>query len=867
MIKISNYNFLKIEDAGYHRLLIGKSGENEYRSFCFDISKWLEKYPEGIVTAIFKRPDGVTYPVAVSVDGEVVTWTVTATELAASGKGELELSIHFGEVIGKSASIITVSEISLEPTVTPTDPDRNWFEDIVNRTYQAAAIANEAAENANKAAEEAKEVSNVTHEWNGTTLTVTSASGTSSADLKGEDGAPGKDGAQGPQGEKGETGAQGVKGADGEKGEKGDAGADGLSATHFWDGTTLTITSASGTSSADLKGEKGDTGAQGPKGETGEQGPRGENGKDGKSAYEYAKESGYGGTETDFSQNLSKEVPTRVGQLENDKKYLQESQVIDSLDEWTINRPLSAAAGARLQSEITEITDSLDKVEWQAYKIKEGIDAPIMETKTISFSDKSTFLSGYSLVNGVSYVIVWNGLKYECIANEVDGEIYVGDYDLMTSETLNKYPFLILYYGGEGGMVFKVNSLPESVNLSISAGTIAVYNKMPEEYLPDSAVTEDEIPTKLPNPNALKFTGAVNATYDGTSAVTVNIPFGSENGGASVQADIAENDTTSAAYIKHSEGYGYIKSIKNESIEIYSNDAVLIDAEGNCAILLETDLPLVIGEKYTVVFNGSEYECVATDTTEVSGGTPSCILGNLAVIGLEDTGEPFVIMLVEGTQMAIISMAPEYFNTTITLSITSHTVVKEVERFDSDLIGDWVATKSTDENGETVYNTIPTDFLPSCYVAADNFLDSHRERKRVFEYLKKGITVFLRLEEDYAEQLIALTISNDTTFDFTKIINGNNLRLFSYYNDKLRYGLSFDSSGIGMSTIDPSTQQEKTVYLHIDHNGIPYVRNHWTGFNNLGTETKLLLKSSTEGSNKKFKITVDDSGNISAVEA
>lgn len=36
-------------------------------------------------------------------------------------------------------------------------------------------------------------------------------------------------------------------------------GKDGISATHSWSGTTLTITSASGTSSANLKGEKGNT--------------------------------------------------------------------------------------------------------------------------------------------------------------------------------------------------------------------------------------------------------------------------------------------------------------------------------------------------------------------------------------------------------------------------------------------------------------------------------------------------------------------------------------------------------------------------------------------------------------------------------
>ena len=85
----------------------------------------------------------------------------------------------------------------------------------------------------------------VTHEWEGTVLKVTSASGTTSADLKGE---------TGPQGPKGETGAK---------------GADGTPATHRWSGTTLYITSASGTSSANLKGEKGDKGEKGEKGADG----------------------------------------------------------------------------------------------------------------------------------------------------------------------------------------------------------------------------------------------------------------------------------------------------------------------------------------------------------------------------------------------------------------------------------------------------------------------------------------------------------------------------------------------------------------------------------------------------------------------
>ena len=81
-------------------------------------------------------------------------------------------------------------------------------------------------------------------------------------ELNGKDGV---DGAIGPQGEKGDRGDTGATGA---------AGVDGVSCTHSWSGTVLTITSASGSSSADLvrpqgpQGEKGETGAADEDGET-----------------------------------------------------------------------------------------------------------------------------------------------------------------------------------------------------------------------------------------------------------------------------------------------------------------------------------------------------------------------------------------------------------------------------------------------------------------------------------------------------------------------------------------------------------------------------------------------------------------------
>lgn len=91
----------------------------------------------------------------------------------------------------------------------------------------------------------------------------------------GRDGADGKDGASVTVQNVSETTADNeynvvtfsdgktVKIKNGSKGSEGDPGKDGTPATHKWNGTTLTITSASGTSSANLKGEKGDVGETG----------------------------------------------------------------------------------------------------------------------------------------------------------------------------------------------------------------------------------------------------------------------------------------------------------------------------------------------------------------------------------------------------------------------------------------------------------------------------------------------------------------------------------------------------------------------------------------------------------------------------
>lgn len=154
---------------------------------------------------------------------------------------------------------------------------------------------------------------------------------------KGDTGDTGPQGIQGPAGPKGDTGPQGPQGDKGDKGDTGATGPQGIQGIQGPQGEkgdkgdAFTYSDFTAEQLAALKGEKGDTGAQGPKGDTGAQGPQGEQGPKGdtgdvgpqgpkgdtgatgaagKSAYQYAQDGGYTGTETEFAEKLAQEQLT-----------------------------------------------------------------------------------------------------------------------------------------------------------------------------------------------------------------------------------------------------------------------------------------------------------------------------------------------------------------------------------------------------------------------------------------------------------------------------------------------------------------------------------------------------------------------------
>lgn len=185
-------------------------------------------------------------------------------------------------------------------------------------------------------------------------------------------------------------------------------------------------TSETAPTPTNIRGPKGDTGDIGPAGSAGTAGAAG---ADGKSAYAYAVEGGYTGTETEFAEKLASEAL------------------------------------------IVHVTDN---------------------NGTLS-ADKT-------------YIEIWNAI--------LAGISVLADYDG------SSLPFIQIYYNSLYFGTVQCDS-GDATNPAVVATLII-------EITPNGEVNDVsayvEIPKTLPNPNAITFTGAVTGSYDGSAAMTVNIP-------------------------------------------------------------------------------------------------------------------------------------------------------------------------------------------------------------------------------------------------------------------------------------------------------------------------------------------------------
>lgn len=142
------------------------------------------------------------------------------------------------------------------------------------------------------------------------------------------------------------------------------------------------------------------------------------------------------------------------------------------------------------------------------------------------------------------------------------------------------------------------------------------------------AVTSD-IPTSLKNPNAIKFTGAVTGTYDGSSAVTLNIPTiagpKGDTGEKGEKGDQGPQGLKGDTGDQGPRGYAGLDGANGKSLEfVWSGYTLGVRQEGTTSYTYSTSLRGATGAKGD---KGDKGDTGPAGTTTWSGitGKPSWI--------------------------------------------------------------------------------------------------------------------------------------------------------------------------------------------------------------------------------------------------
>ena len=314
-------------------------------------------------------------------------------------------------------------------------------------------------------------------------------------------------------------------------------------------------------------------------------------------------------------------------------------------------------------------------------------------------------------------------------------------------------------------------------------------------------------------------------------------------GGGSVQPDWNQNDETAADYIKNRPFY-------SETTETVLVEESTVPFTGSGAGIyyatIQSAFKPTAGETYKVSWDGAAYECVGQT---ISG---YAVIGNPSVIGVgADTGEPFAITpLVDDSGIEICTKDASASHT-ISISRSIAEVIQIPDKYISNTFRDVVIAGNPlnwSENDWTKYyglfqsgkllmingigSSDSTGFVLSMsYVGAHNIsaIDS------------TGNLYSLGINQDSEEnKFYWAPIIDYGVFYFQYDETGSGAASKAYKRLEMSDGLTFTTKNANEDEV-----RKKVV---------------------LDGDKEIILSSSTSGSTKKFKITVDDGGTLKATE-
>lgn len=315
-----------------------------------------------------------------------------------------------------------------------------------------------------------------------------------------------------------------------------------------------------------------------------------------------------------------------------------------------------------------------------------------------------------------------------------------------------------------------------------------------------------------------------------------------------MQTDWNQNDSTAADYVKNRPFYSGDPSetILIEDVNIsFSNPSASIYYGS-----IPTTIELIAGDTYKVSWDSATYECVC----KLIRGNPA--IGNSSIIGAgADTGEPFLILPLadnHGTEFYTLDTSASH---TISISgFAAAEVVKIPDKYISDTFRDVVIAGNPLVWSADEWNNYYSLFLSGKLLQITTDIGSVK-RGYVLSMSVTGVkhisfvdsvgNIFSLNYNTAASELYWQPLLDTTTGDIYLMYSQN---ASNPTDETLEYAaLDSDGAALKFRTKNPSKNPiTRKVVLEGD--------------------TELILSSSTADSTKKFKITVDDSGTISATE-
>lgn len=330
-------------------------------------------------------------------------------------------------------------------------------------------------------------------------------------------------------------------------------------------------------------------------------------------------------------------------------------------------------------------------------------------------------------------------------------------------------------------------------------------------------------------------------------------------GGGGVQPDWNQNDATAADYVKNRPFY---TGDPVETVLVEESTVSFADAGGLYQGQFSTTFEATVGETYKVYWDGAAYELACVDYSGYIA------IGNLSIAGAgSDTGEPFLMLVNNGRGIAFYT-ADTSVSHTFLISGFDQEVVKIDEKYlpEHSVLYTGNPANWSDAKKQQMYD----DFISGKLLLYKDYRSSNFET---------GVVLHVSYDKTFGLRFVLFNSNNDLiSFDsdaFSETLELSEYNIGSLVKEKIDsytrwklYKAAASEVSVGdllsmYVEFDSTTSkaciatQTKSEGQTVDYKNSTIVTNG---------DSEIMLSSSTSGSTKKFKITVDDSGTISATE-